>query len=41
MDAIIMKKANELAEELAGQATTLEDLNGVMRSLMNRRWKGC
>jgi putative transposase len=29
-----MKKASELAEELAGQATTLEDLNGVMRSLM-------
>lgn len=34
MDAIVMKKANELAEELAGQATTLEDLNGVMRWLM-------
>jgi len=34
MDAIVMKKTNELAEELAGQATTLEDLNGVMRSLM-------
>src|SRR5205809_7304801 len=34
MDAIVMKKANELAEELAGRATTLEDLNGVMRSLM-------
>ena len=34
MDAIVMKKANELAEELAGKATTLEDLNGVMRSLM-------
>ena len=34
MDAIVMKKANELAAELAGQATTLEDLNGVMRSLM-------
>jgi putative transposase len=34
MDAIVMKKANELAVELAGQATTLEDLNGVMRSLM-------
>ncbi len=30
MDSIVMKKANELA----GQATTLEDLNGVMRSLM-------
>ena len=34
MDAMVMKKANELAAELAGQATTLEDLNGVMRSLM-------
>jgi putative transposase len=34
MDAIVMKRASELAEELAGQATTLEDLNGVMRSLM-------
>lgn len=34
MDATVMKKANELAEELAGQATTLNDLNGVMRSLM-------
>jgi transposase-like protein len=34
MDANVMKKANELAEELAGQATTLEDLNGVMHSLM-------
>ena len=30
MDAIVMKKANELA----GQTTTLEALNGVMRSLM-------
>ena len=34
MDAKVMKKANELAEVLAGQATTLDDLNGVMRSLM-------
>ena len=34
MDANVMRKANELAEELAGQATTLGDLNGVMRSLM-------
>jgi len=34
MDATVMKKAKELAEQLAGRATTLEDLNGVMRSLM-------
>jgi len=34
MDANVMHKAEELAKELAGQATTLEDLNGVMRSLM-------
>jgi len=34
MDANVMKKTQELAEQLAGQATTLEDLNGVMRSLM-------
>ena len=34
MDANVVKKASELAEELAGQATTLEELNGVMRTLM-------
>ena len=34
MDATVMTKAEELAEQLAGSATTLEDLNGVMRSLM-------
>ena len=34
MDAMLTKKANELAKELAGQATTIEDLNGAMRSLM-------
>ena len=34
MDALLTKKANELAKELAGQATTIEDLNGAMRSLM-------
>ena len=34
MDAILTKKAGELAKELAGQATTLDELNGVMRSLM-------
>ena len=34
MDAKVMTKTEELAKELAGQATTLEDLNGVMRSLM-------
>ena len=34
MDANWTKKAEELAEELATQATSLEDLNGVMRALM-------
>lgn len=34
MDAMLTKKAEELAQELATQATTLEELNGVMRSLM-------
>lgn len=34
MDATVMQKTEELARELAGQATTLEELNGVMRSLM-------
>jgi transposase-like protein len=34
MDALWTKKANELAKELASQATTIEDLNGAMRSLM-------
>jgi putative transposase len=34
MDATLMKKADELAEEFAGQATTLEELNEVMRALM-------
>jgi transposase-like protein len=34
MDAILTKKAEELAKDLASQATTLEELNGVMRSLM-------
>lgn len=34
MDAILTKKANELAQELATQATTLDELNGVLRSLM-------
>jgi len=30
----LTKKADELARELAGKATTMEELNGVMRSLM-------
>lgn len=34
MDAKVLQKTEELAQELAGQATTLEELNGVMRSLM-------
>lgn len=34
MDAMLTKKADELAKELASQAGTLDDLNGMMRSLM-------
>ena len=34
MDAKLITKANELARELAGEARTIEDLNGVIRSLM-------
>lgn len=34
MDALLTKKADELARELAGSAATLDDLNGMMRSLM-------
>lgn len=35
MDAALMKKAEELANEVAVQATTLEELNRVVRSLMS------
>jgi transposase-like protein len=34
MDAILKTQAAKLAHEMAGQATTLEDLNGLMRSMM-------
>lgn len=34
MDVALMKKTDELAKELAQNATTLEDLNNVVRSLM-------
>lgn len=34
MDAKLTRQAEELALEVASQATTLEELNGVMRSLM-------
>jgi len=34
MDAMLSKKAEELAKELAGSATTLNELSEVMRSLM-------
>lgn len=34
MDAKLTIKADELAKELASQATSIEELNGVMRSLM-------
>ena len=34
MDATLTKKADALAKEFAGQATTLEELNDAMRALM-------
>jgi putative transposase len=34
MDATFKLKAEQLAKEIAGQAQTLDDLNGLMRSLM-------
>ena len=34
MDAVLTQKAEDLAKELANQATTLDELNGAMRSLM-------
>src|SRR5437879_5139661 len=34
MDAILTAKAEQLANETASQARTLEDLNGLMRSMM-------
>ena len=34
MDANVMEQAEQLARSIAGQATTMEDLNGVMRTLM-------
>jgi transposase-like protein len=34
MDANVLDRAQELAKEIADQATTLEDVNGVMRTLM-------
>jgi len=34
MDAVLTKKADALAKEFAGQATTLEELNNAMRALM-------
>jgi len=34
MDANVLEQAEELAKSIATQATTMEDLNGVMRTLM-------
>jgi hypothetical protein len=34
MDAALTLKAEQLASEIAAQAQTLDDLNGLMRSLM-------
>jgi transposase-like protein len=34
MDAIILEKAEELAKSIAGEARSIEELNGVMKTLM-------
>jgi putative transposase len=34
MDALILEKAEELAKSIAGEAKSIEDLNGVLKSLM-------
>ena len=34
MDAILKSQAEQLAREMATQVTTLDDLNGLMRTLM-------
>lgn len=34
MDANVLDQAEELAKSIAGQATTMEELNGVMKTLM-------
>jgi hypothetical protein len=34
MDVILQSQAEQLAREMANQATTLENLNGLMRTIM-------
>jgi putative transposase len=34
MDAVLQSRAEELAQEFAGQATTIEELNGLMRLML-------
>jgi hypothetical protein len=34
MDAILKTQAEQLSRDMASQATTLDDLNGLMRSIM-------
>ena len=34
MDALILEQAEELAKSIAGEAKTIEDLNGVLKTLM-------
>jgi putative transposase len=36
MDAVLQSRAEELAKEFASQATTVEELNGLMRLMMKR-----
>jgi uncharacterized coiled-coil protein SlyX len=39
MDAVLQSRAEELAQEFAGQATTIEELNGLMRLMRVRSAK--
>ena len=34
MDAMLLKQTDDLAKAVAGEATTIEELNGVLRALM-------
>ena len=38
MDASLRARAEQLAKEMAGEAKTAEDLNGLMRLMMQSSW---
>ena len=39
MDASLRSRAEQLASEMAGQATTIEDLNGLLRLMAKSSYK--